>query len=116
MIEKPRKQIDLFWCCTAEEMIPADHVLRRIDGVLDLSWLEAAVGHLYHLSLGRPGWHPEVLLRLLPARVALGIPSHRALLRQAQTDLALRWFIGCPRSGSKWTGGGSVRSARQGAG
>jgi len=96
VLEKPRKQQDLFWCCTAEEMIPADHLLRQIDSVLDLSWLEEAVGHLYHPTLGRPGWHPEVLLRLLLARVALGIPSHRALMRQTQTDLALRWFIGCP--------------------
>lgn len=98
MIEKPRKQMDLLWFCYPEEMVPADHLLRKIEAVVDLSWVEEATAHLYHAELGRPGWHPEVILRLFLVRHLLNIPSYRALMRQAQSDLAIRWFIGCPPS------------------
>lgn len=96
MIEPRRSQRELFICCTPEELIPAGHILRRVDAVLDLSWAEEATAGLYCADNGRPAWHPELVLRLFLARELLGIGSHRALLRQAQTDLAIRWFIGCP--------------------
>lgn len=98
MIEKPRKQMDLMWVCYPDEMVPADHLLRKIEAVVDLSWVEEATAHLYHAELGRPGWHPEVILKLFLVRHLLNIPSYRALMRQAQSDLAIRWFLGCPPS------------------
>lgn len=98
MIEQPRKQMDLMWVCYPDEMVPADHLLRKIDAVVDLSWVEAATAHLYHPQLGRPAWHPELILRLFLTRHLLNIASYRGLLRQAQSDLAIRWFIGCPPS------------------
>jgi len=40
-----RWQEDLFLVGELSDLIPEDHVLRRIDRVLDLSWLRALVVH-----------------------------------------------------------------------
>jgi len=48
VIEQPRKQMDLMWVCYPDEMVPADHLLRKIEAAVDLSWVEAATAHLYH--------------------------------------------------------------------
>ena len=36
---KRREQMDLFVAGSLERLIPEDHVLKRVDRVLDLSWL-----------------------------------------------------------------------------
>jgi len=62
--------------------------------VLDLSWLRNAVADLYCLDNGRPGIDPEVAVRLMLAGLLLVIVHDRRLMREAQVDLAMRWFIG----------------------
>ena len=39
-----RDQGQLFYCFNLEEVVPQDHQVRRIAGVLDLSWVHARVG------------------------------------------------------------------------
>ena len=43
---------------------------------------------------GRPGIDPEVAVRLMLAGFLLGIVHDRRLLREAQVNVAIRWFIG----------------------
>ncbi|GGC72636.1 hypothetical protein GCM10011504_57720 [Siccirubricoccus deserti] len=77
------------------DLIPDDHVLARVDRVLDLSWLRAEVRHLYAADgVGRPGIDPEVAVRLMLAGFLLGIAHDRRLLREAQVNIAIRWFAG----------------------
>jgi transposase len=77
------------------DLIPDDHVLARVDRVLDLSWLRAEVRHLYAADCaGRPGIDPEVVVRLMLAGFLLGIVHDRRLLREAQVNIAIRWFAG----------------------
>jgi len=49
---------------------------------------------LYSAEVGRPGVDPEVAARLMLAGLLLGIVHDRRLLREAQVNLAIRWFIG----------------------
>ena len=62
--------------------------------MLDLAWLRDQVRELYCPDNGRPSLDPEVALRLEIAGIVEGITSSRALLRQAQVNLAIRWFVG----------------------
>lgn len=87
-------QEELFVAGPLAELVPADHVLRRIDAVLDLGWLHAEVRDAYCQENGRPSIDPESALRLMLAGFVEGVVHDRALLRRAQTDLALRWFAG----------------------
>ena len=87
-------QEELFVAGPLAELVPANHVLRRIDAVLDLGWLHGEVRDAYCQDNGRPGIDPESALRLMLAGFVEGVVHDRALLRRAQTDLALRWFAG----------------------
>jgi len=76
------------------DLIPDDHVLVKIDQVLDLGWLRADVADLYCADNGRPGIDPEAATRLMLAGFLLGIVHDRRLMREGQANLAIRWFIG----------------------
>ena len=89
-----RWQEDLFVAAPLSELIPEDHILRQVDGVIDLSWLRAEVRGLYDESTGRPGIDPEAAVRLMLAGFLLGIVHDRRLMREAQVNLAIRWFAG----------------------
>jgi len=89
-----RWQEDLFIVGSLRDLIPEDHILRRIDRVLDLSWLRADVAECYCEDNGRPGIDPEAALRLMLAGFTAGVVHDRKLMREAQVNLAIRWFAG----------------------
>ena len=94
MGSRKRGQLDLFVAGSLERLLPEDHVLVRVNRVLDLSWLREEVADCYCLDNGRPGVDPEVALRLMLAGMLLGYVHDRRLLREAQAHLGVRWFIG----------------------
>jgi transposase len=92
--KQDRWQEDLFVACSLSSLIPDDHILKRVDKVLDLSWLRQEVKDLYCDSNGRPGIDPEAAVRLMLAGFFQGIVHDRKLMREAQVNLAIRWFAG----------------------
>ena len=91
---KERSQLELFITGSLRELVPDDHVLARVDRVLDLGWLHEEVADLYCADNGRPGIDPEAAVRLMLAGFLLGIVHDRRLMREAQVNLAIRWFSG----------------------
>jgi transposase len=91
---KERDQLELFITGSLRQFVPDDHVLARVDRVLDLSWLCGEVADLYCEGNGRPGIDPEVAVRLMLAGFLLGFVHDRRLLREAQVNIAIRWFVG----------------------
>ena len=91
---KDRNQPELFVTGSLRQLLPDDHILVRVDRVLDLSWLRGEVAELYCPDNGRPGIDPEVAVRLMLAGLLLGIVHDRRLMREAQVNLAIRWFAG----------------------
>ncbi len=89
-----RWQEDLFVAGPIRDLIPDDHILKRVDKVLDLSWLRDEVSDCYDLEMGRPGIDPEAAVRLMIAGLFQGITKDRQLMREAQVNLAIRWFAG----------------------
>jgi len=86
----PRME-SLFYYFRLEDQIPEDHLLRRIDRYVDLSFVRERLKNLYS-SIGRPSIDPEVLLRLLLVGYLYGITSERRLLEEVRMHLAYRWF------------------------
>ena len=78
---KERGQLELFITGSLRDLVPDDHVLVRIDRLLDLSWLRAEVAGLYCADNGRPGIDPEVAVRPMLAGLLLGIVHDRRLMR-----------------------------------
>jgi transposase len=82
---------------TLEDVVPADHPLRAIRGMVDkaLAEINPALDALY-ATAGRPSIAPEVLLRAQLAQILYAIPSERRLCEELRYNLLLRWFVGLP--------------------
>jgi transposase len=91
---KERDQLELFITGSLRQLIPDEHVLVRVDRVLDLSWLREEVAECYCADDGRPGIDPEVAVRLMLAGLLIGIVHDRKLMRETQVNVAIRWFVG----------------------
>jgi len=89
-----RWQEDLFVAGPLRDLIPDDHILKRVDRVLDLAWLRDEVRDCYDEQRGRRSIDPEAAVRLMLAGLFAGITSDRKLMREAQVNLAIRWFTG----------------------
>lgn len=91
---RTRDQLEFFVCGSLRDLVLDDHILARVDPVLDPGWLYAEVADLYAPGVGRPGIDPETAVRLMLAGFLLGIVHERRLMREAQVNLAIRWFAG----------------------
>jgi len=93
MGEPVGRQDRLFYEFDLEDMVPADHLLRRIDAALDVSWLRGEMkAHYSHL--GCPSICPELMVRMLIVGYCYSIRSERRLCQEVKMNLAYRWFCG----------------------
>src|SRR5664279_3641405 len=72
----------LFYEFRLDEAVPADHLARQIDAVLDLSWVHAELAPHYP-TLGRPSVDPVLMIRMLIIGYVFGLRSERLLCREA---------------------------------
>src|SRR5271166_231671 len=84
-------QGQLFYEFHLSEAVPEDHLVRKIDAALDLSWLRSELGPHYS-SMGRPSIDPELMIRMLVVGYVFAIRSERLICREVQVNLAYRWF------------------------
>lgn len=81
----------LFYEFRLEAHVPADHPLRRIDRLLDLTELRAGLQDLYSHT-GRPSIDPALMIRMLIVGYLCGIRSETRLCQEVHLNLAYRWF------------------------
>ena len=90
-----------------DALVPQDHLLRKIEKVMDYDWLYERLDPYYCHGNGRPGTDPVVLIKMVLIQHLYGIPSLRQTyqrihgipsLRQTyqriQDTLSYRWFLG----------------------
>lgn len=89
----PRQEAQsaLFYDFSIEDHIPSDHVLRAIDGIIDLSGVRQHLSGFYSRT-GRPSIDPELMMRMLLVGYVMGIRSERRLCDEVHLNLAYRWF------------------------
>ena len=93
MGEPVGRQDRLFYEFDLEDMVPGDHLLRRIDAALDLSWLRGEM-KAHYSPLGCPSVCPELMVRMLIVGYCYSIRSERRLCQEVKMNLAYRWFCG----------------------
>ncbi len=87
------RQERLFYEFDLEDVVPDDHLLRKIAAVLDLSWLRGELRPHYS-HLGCPSVCPELMVRMLLVGYCYSIRSERRLCQEVEMNLAYRWFCG----------------------
>src|SRR5215475_3963961 len=86
-------QRQLFYSFCLDDVVPRDHRVREIAGVLDLSWVHGELAPHYS-AIGRPSIDPALMIRMLILGYVFAIRSERAICREVQVNLAYRWFCG----------------------
>ena len=88
-----RDQRQLFYEFSLDEMIPADHLLRRINvfATAVLADLHEQLKTFYS-DIGRPSIDPELMIRMLLVGYCYGIRHERRLCQEVALHLAYRWF------------------------
>ena len=76
-----------------DEVVPVDHLVRKIDSVLDLGWVHDELAPFYSHT-GCPSIDPELMIRMLLVGYIFAIRSERGLCAEVQVNLAYRWFCG----------------------
>lgn len=77
-----------------EELVPKDHLLRKIEQTIDFSFIHDRVADLYCLDNGRPPLDPTLMFKALFIGYLFGVRSERQLVREIEVNLAYRWFLG----------------------
>lgn len=77
-----------------DELVPQDHLLRKIDAKIDFTFIHALVKDLYSDNNGRPALDPTLMFKLMFLGYLFGIRSERQLIRDVQVNVAYRWFLG----------------------
>ena len=93
MTNRQNHKNDCFIFLTIEDLVPQNHLVRKLEAAIDFSFIYPKVEHLYS-KVGRPSIDPVVLFKLLILNIVYGINSMRKTCERAQTDMAFRWFLG----------------------
>lgn len=83
----------LFYNFRLEEHIPANHLVRQLDALLDFEPIRDQLSTFYSVT-GRPSVDPELMVRMLLLGYCYSIRSERQLCEEVQYNLAYRWFCG----------------------
>ncbi len=82
-----------FAMLTIDDLVPQDHLVRKIDAALDFEFIYPIVEATYS-DLGRPSIDPVILIKLVFIQYLFGIRSMRQTIKEVDTNVAYRWFLG----------------------
>ncbi len=77
-----------------EQLIPEDHLLRKVEKAVDFSFIYPLCAPLYSENNGRPAIDPEMIFRMLFIGYLYGIRSEARLEEEINYNMAYKWFCG----------------------
>ena len=77
-----------------ESIVPKDHLLRKIERVMDYEWIYERMRPYCCADNGRPGTDPVVLIKMVLLQHLFDLPSLRQTYREIQVNAAYRWSLG----------------------
>ncbi|URT72774.1 IS1182 family transposase [Cytobacillus firmus] len=85
-----RDQIEMV---ALDELVPVDHLVRKIEAAINFSFIYDLVKDKYS-EKGRPSIDPVILIKLTFIQYTFGIRSMRQTIEELKTNMAYRWFLG----------------------
>ncbi|MFI8622802.1 IS1182 family transposase [Bacillus altitudinis] len=89
--EERRNQLEVV---ALDELVPEDHLVRKIEQAIDFDFINDLVKDHYSSDNGRPSVDPVVLIKMVLIQYLFGIRSMRQTIKEIETNVAYRWFIG----------------------
>ena len=89
--DKKREQMMMF---SMDDMVPKDHMLRKIDRAINWNFIYDLVEDKYCADNGRPSMDPVMLIRIPVIQYLYGIRSMRQTIKEIEVNVAYRWFLG----------------------
>ena len=93
MTNRNNTKFDSIIMHTLDELVPQDHLVRKLENALDFRFIYPKVRHCYSRH-GRPSIDPVVLFKMLMINILFGYNSMRRTCQEIQVNLAHRWFLG----------------------
>ncbi|WP_197278955.1 transposase, partial [Lysinibacillus sp. ZYM-1] len=85
-----REQLEML---TIDQLVPEDHLVRKLEAAIDFSFIYPLVENFYS-AYGRPSIDPVVLFKMTFIQYVFGIRSMRQTIKEIETNMAYRWFLG----------------------
>lgn len=99
MLERGKRDRDLVEFVVIDQLVPAEHLLRKIDAAVDFDRIYEMVDILYSEDNGRPSVDPVVLFKVVLIQHLYGCrPCGGQRMRSAQISATVGfWDIRCKR-------------------
>jgi transposase len=94
MLERTANRRKYMQMVDVDMLVPKDHLLRKIDQVIDFDRVYDFVEQYYSPDNGRPAVDPVVLFKIVLIQHLFGIPSLRRTVEEINVNVAYRWFLG----------------------
>ena len=94
MLSKTEKKNNQMQIVSIEDLVPQDHLLRKIDAVIDFNFIYELVEDKYSTETGRPSIDPVTLIKIPIIQYLFGIKSMRQTIKEIEVNVAYRWFLG----------------------
>lgn len=88
--EKETRKQSEYEIVLLEELVPQDHILRKIDAAVDFNFIHDLCKDLYSSDTGRPAIEPELLF----LGYLYGIKSETKLAQEVNENFVFKWFLG----------------------
>lgn len=93
MTNRHNAKHDKFILYTVEQLVPQDHLVRKLEDAINWNVFYNKAAHLYSTA-GRPSIDPVVMIKMIVINKVFGLNSMRKTCRELEVNLAYRWFIG----------------------
>ncbi len=93
MLKPKSPQESFYGSYLYDRIVPDDHLLRKINQVVDFSFIRQILQDRYNPDIGRPAEDPEFMLRLCLLQYIYG-DSDRQVVENARLNMAYKYFLG----------------------
>ncbi len=76
-----------------ESLMPKEHILRKIDSVIDFKEIYEMTEKYYCEDNGRPCCDPVIVVKIAFLQHLFGIRSLRQTIKEVEMYIAYRWFL-----------------------
>lgn len=94
MTRKGGKSRDQIEFTSLDELVPEEHLVRKLENAIDWSFIYEMVEDSYCGDNGRPSLDPVILIKLAVLQYMFGIRSMRQTIQEIRVNNAYRWFLG----------------------